>query len=77
MIMPSRRRIYDLIEARDEEGAANEMGRNIDALNERYLSAEAGQIKKPIKGKKRSPQPQGDNAHAIKPSPKRSRAIAL
>lgn len=77
MIMPSRRRIYDLIKARDEEGAANEMGRNIDALNERYLSAEAGQIKKPIKGKKRSPQPQGDNAHAIKPSPKRSRAIAL
>jgi GntR family transcriptional repressor for pyruvate dehydrogenase complex len=76
MIMPSRRRIYDLIEARDEEGAAHEMGRNIDALHERYLAAETGQIKKPSKGKQRSPQTQGDNTRAIKPSLGRVRAVA-
>jgi len=43
LVMPSRRRVYDLIVARDEDSAATEMERNIDALHERYLSAEVGQ----------------------------------
>ncbi|RYF40291.1 MAG: FadR family transcriptional regulator [Comamonadaceae bacterium] len=42
LVMPSRRRIYDLIVARDEAGAAIEMERNIGALHERYLADEAG-----------------------------------
>ena len=76
MIMPSRRRIYDLIVARDEEGAAIEMGRNIDALHERYLSAEAGQVKKPAKARKPGPEPKTHKTDAIKAVPVRARAIS-
>jgi DNA-binding FadR family transcriptional regulator len=76
MIMPSRRRIYDLIVARDEEGAAIEMGRNIDALHERYLSAEAGQVTQPAKANKPNPAPKPKKADAIKVVPVRARAVA-
>ena len=76
MIMPSRRRIYDLIVARDEEGAAIEMGRNIDALHERYLSAEAGQVTQPAKANKPNPAPKPKKTDAIKVAPVRARAVA-
>lgn len=53
LIMPSRRRIFDLIVACDDQGAAEEMERNISALHERYLTAKAGPAPKPrtAKGK--------------------------
>lgn len=40
LIMPSRRRIYELIARRDEDAAALEMQRNIEALHERYIAGE-------------------------------------
>ena len=44
LVMPSRRRIYDLILARDEEGAVKETERNIALLHERYLADKAGKV---------------------------------
>jgi GntR family transcriptional repressor for pyruvate dehydrogenase complex len=44
LVIPSRRRIYDLILARDEEGAVKETERNIALLHERYLADKAGKV---------------------------------
>jgi DNA-binding FadR family transcriptional regulator len=44
LVMPSRRRIYDLILARDEEGAVRETERNIALLHERYLADKVGKV---------------------------------
>ena len=76
MIMPSRRRIYDLIAARDEEGASIEMKRNIDALHERYLSAKVGQEPKPDQATRPSSEPKGKTKGAIQGSTGRARAAS-
>lgn len=76
MIMPSRRRIYDLIVARDEEGAAIEMERNIDALHERYLTAKVGQEPKPDHDTAPSSGPKGKKPGAIQGATGRPRAAS-